>query len=128
MTPTSIFRGSDRDAGAVRMSAENAARADVADFTEFTHHAVSDLMRPEGRSGLVIVNPPYGARIGDVAGLRAVYGALGKTLLARFSGWRVGMVTSEPALAYGSGLPFTAGPRALHGGLKVQLFQTGRLK
>ena len=54
---------------------------------------------------------------------------LGKTLLARFSGWRVGLITSEPALAKATGLPF-APPSApiAHGGLSVQLFQTGKLK
>jgi len=127
--PPFMFYGSDRDDGAVRSSLANAERAGVSDFTAFTQGSVADLERPDGPPGLVIVNPPYGARIGNKKLLYAVYGTLGKTLLARFSGWRVGMVTSDAGLAKVSGLPFLPpGPWVPHGGLKVGLFKTGRLK
>jgi putative N6-adenine-specific DNA methylase len=127
--PTVRFFGSDRDAGAIRMSRANAERAGVAEFTEFQQHAVSDLAPPDGPPGLVMVNPPYGARIGDKKPLYALYGALGQTLLTRFAGWRVALITSEAALAKTTGLPFAPpGPPVLHGGLRVLLFQTGRLK
>lgn len=123
------FFGSDRDAGAVRMATDNAARADVAGFTRFRQHAVSDLMPPEGPPGLVMVNPPYGARIGNKKLLYAVYGALGKTLKERFSGWRVGLVTSERGLAKATALPFAPpGPDIPHGGLRIALYQTGPLR
>jgi putative N6-adenine-specific DNA methylase len=122
------FHGSDRDAGAIRMSRANAERAGVAASTEFREHAVSDLLRPEGPPGLVIVNPPYGGRIGDKQSLFPLYRALGQTLLARFAGWRVGLVTNEAALAEATGLPFAApGAPVTHGGLRVTLFQTGAL-
>ncbi|SEQ75251.1 THUMP domain-containing class I SAM-dependent RNA methyltransferase [Thalassovita taeanensis] len=128
VVPTARFYGSDRDAGAIRMSRANAERAGVSEFTDFQCHSVSDLKRPDGPPGLVIVNPPYGARIGDRKLLYSVYGALGKTLLAGFRGWRVGMVTSDAALAKASGLPFVPpGPPVAHGGLRVTLFQTGPL-
>ncbi len=127
-TPQAKFFGSDRDAGAVRMAQENAARAGVAGFTLFRQQVVSDLVRPEGPPGLVIVNPPYGTRIGDKKPLYALYGALGQTLLQRFAGWRVGIITTEASLAKATGLPFLPpAPPVLHGGLKVTLFQTGKL-
>ncbi|OUD11027.1 RNA methyltransferase [Marivivens niveibacter] len=127
-TPTQVFYGSDRDAGAIKGARENAARAGVDDWVTFEHHAVSDLPRPDGAPGIVIVNPPYGARIGNKKLLYAVYGALGKTLLDRFSGWRVGIITSEPALAKTTGLPFEPeNPPISHGGLRIQLWQTGPL-
>ncbi|WP_194093804.1 THUMP domain-containing class I SAM-dependent RNA methyltransferase [Marivivens aquimaris] len=122
------FFGSDRDAGAVRMSTQNAERAGVSGVAAFKNHAVSDLQRPEGAEGLVIVNPPYGARIGQRKLLYAVYGALGKTLIERFSGWRVGIITSDAALAHATGLPFMSEPISVsHGGLRVQLFRTEAL-
>lgn len=123
------FYGSDRDTGAVRNSAANAARSGISDVTTFTHHAISDLQRPEGKPGLVIVNPPYGARIGNRNLLFPLYGALGQTLLTRFSGWRVGLITSEAGLAKATGLPFLPERTSVpHGGLKVTLFRTGPLK
>jgi len=122
------FYGSDRDAGAVRMSTANAERAGVSDLTCFELKPVSDLTPPDGPPGLVIVNPPYGGRIGNRKQLFAVYGALGKTLMARFGGWRVGMVTSDGALAKASGLPFLPTEvQVPHGGLRITLYQTGPL-
>lgn len=117
------FAGSDRDAGAVRMAAENAERAGISAVTVFNQHAVSDAMPPDGPPGLVITNPPYGGRIGNKKLLYGLYAALGETLRTRFSGWRVGIVTSEPGLAKATGLKLKpAGPPVPHGGLKVSLW------
>jgi putative N6-adenine-specific DNA methylase len=117
--------GSDRDAGAVAMSRANAERAGVAALTEFKQQPISDLIPPEGKPGLVIVNPPYGSRIGDRKQLNALYRALGTTLVARFGGWRVGIVTNEVPLAEATGLPFKPpGDPVSHGGIRVRLFLT----
>ncbi|NOT73173.1 MAG: class I SAM-dependent RNA methyltransferase [Hyphomicrobium sp.] len=128
-TPSVRFYGSDRDPGAIRMSEANAARAGVSDFTDFKCQAISELVPPEGPAGLVIVNPPYGDRIGEKHNLTPLYRALGQTLKSRFSGWRVGVITSGNELAHATGLPFlaTTAPVA-HGGLRVTLWQTEALK
>ncbi|WP_093039214.1 THUMP domain-containing class I SAM-dependent RNA methyltransferase [Roseovarius azorensis] len=122
------FYGSDRDAGAVRMAGANAARAGVAALTKFTCQSVSALTRPEGAPGLVMVNPPYGARIGNRKLLFGLYAALGEVLRREMRGWRVGLVTSDGGLARATGLPFLPpGPPVAHGGLKVTLWRTGPL-
>lgn len=127
--PAVAFRGSDRDAGAIRMAKQNAERAGVSGFTQFTQQSVSDLVPPEGPPGLVIVNPPYGTRIGDKKPLFALYGALGQVLKERFSGWRAGIVTTDRALARATALPFLPpAPPVLHGGLKVTLYRTAALR
>jgi putative N6-adenine-specific DNA methylase len=124
--PTALrFLGADRDAGAIRSSQDNAARAGVSALTTFLTQSVSDFTPPEGPPGLVIVNPPWGARIGERKALFPLYGALGKTLLTRFTGWRVGLITTDASLAKATALPFAPpGPAVAHGGLKVFLFQT----
>jgi putative N6-adenine-specific DNA methylase len=128
LRPAVLFHGSDRDAGAIEASRANARRAGVDHVTRFARHAISDITPPDGPPGLVIVNPPYGARIGDRAPLFGLYGALGKTLLARFGGWRAGLITTDSVLARATGLPFDEpSPPILHGGLRVTLFQTGPL-
>ncbi len=92
MPPPSVrFHGSDRDAGAIAMARANAERAGVADLVELRQCPVSELVAPEGPPGLVIVNPPYGGRLGERRKLTPLYRALGATLLARFPGWRVGL-------------------------------------
>ena len=123
------FYGSDRDAGAIAMAQANAERAGVAEYAEFRQCAVSDVVAPEGPAGLVMVNPPYGARIGDRKGLLPLHRALGQTLMARFAGWRVGLITSEATLARATGLPWlpTAAP-VPHGGLRVTLYRTAALQ
>ncbi|MFD2740863.1 class I SAM-dependent RNA methyltransferase [Sulfitobacter aestuarii] len=127
--PEQCFFGSDRDAGAIRMSRANAERAGLAHYCRFENHAADELQRPEGAPGLVIVNPPYGGRIGNKKLLYPLYGTLGQTLKERFRGWRVGIITSEPPLAKATGLPFKAqGAPVAHGGLKVWLWQTDPLR
>ncbi len=123
-----VCLGYDRDGGAVTMATANAARAGLSEACQFARQAVSDLARPDGPPGLVMVNPPYGARIGDRRALFALYGALGAVLQDRFAGWRVGLVTSDGGLARTTGLPFQDDSAPVqHGGLTVRLYQTGPL-
>ncbi len=127
-TPGVGFYGYDRDAGAISGATKNAAKSEVADWASFDTQALSDLTPPPGPKGLVIVNPPYGARIGDKKALFGLYGALGKTLKQRFQGWRVGIVTSDGGLARATGLPLLPpGPVVDNGGIKVKLFRTEAL-
>jgi len=122
------FYGSDRDAGAVRMSTANAERGGVDDITTFNTHPLQDAVAPEGPKGLVMINPPYGARIGNKKILYSVYAGLGTVLKERFRGWRVGMVTSEPSLAKTTGLKFLDPlPSVSNGGLRINLYRTGKL-
>ena len=126
--PAQHFHGSDRDAGAVRMSTANARKAGVADYITFQNLSVNDVKRPDGPPGLVICNPPYGARIGNQKLLYGVYAGMGDMLKSEFKGWRVGIVTNDPSLAKATGLPFKPkGAPIPHGGLKVWLFQTRAL-
>ena len=97
-------------------------------LTHFTCTPVADLTPPEGPPGLVIVNPPYGGRIGKKGPLYAIYGQFGEAMRTRFSGWRVGLITTEAGLVKSTGLPFgPPGPIVAHGGIKIRLWQTAPL-
>lgn len=126
--PDFRFYGCDRDSGAIEMSRANAERAGIADITAFRQCAVSAATAPNGPPGLVIANPPYGTRLGDKKKLHALYRSLGETMKARFSNWRVAIITTDTALAKATGLPFLLpkGPFS-HGGQRVTLFLTARL-
>jgi putative N6-adenine-specific DNA methylase len=127
-TPAVRFYGSDRDANAVAMSRANAERAGVSHLIDFKQLKVSEVTPPVGPPGLVIVNPPYGTRIGERKKLQPLYRALGQSLMSRFPGWRVGLLTTDATLAKATGLPFEppSAPVA-HGGLRVTLFRTAPL-
>lgn len=119
------FYGSDRDDGAIKMSTENAARAGINALTEFKQQTISDITPPTNTPGLVIVNPPYGGRIGDKNKLISLYKTLGKVLLNNFSGWRAGIITTDTSLAKATTLAFLPTDRPVqHGGLRVMLFRT----
>jgi len=117
------FHGSDRDAGAITAAAANAARAGVESLCSFARKPVSEIAPPAGATGLIIMNPPYGARIGDKKKLMALYAAVGKVLRERCAGWRVGIITNDEALARATGLALKKGAPVLHGGLRVWLYQ-----
>lgn len=122
------FYGSDRDPGAIRMSRDNAERAGVVNLTQFDEQLVEALTPPEGPAGLIIINPPYGTRIGNKAPLLTLYRVLGGVLKDKFGGWRVGIITTDAQLAKATGLPFDKpGAPVLHGGLRVTLYQTRAL-
>lgn len=128
VAPGLRFYGSDWDEGVIRMAQANAERAGVSEITQFRPFMIDVLAAPAGPPGLVIVNPPYGGRIGDRQRLQSLYRSLGNTLKSRFSGWRVGLVTSEAHLAKATGLPFgPPGAPVGHGGLSVSLYRTGPL-
>lgn len=126
--PVARFFGSDRDQGAIASARANAGRAGVAEWCSFECKPLSAAMPPDGAPGLVLVNPPYGARIGERKLLFGLYGALGQVLTTNFKGWRVGIVTSDGGLARATGLRFLDPlPAVAHGGLSVSLYRTGRL-
>ena len=122
------FFGSDRDPGAIRMSIANAERAGVDAVTRFAVSAVTELEAPDCAPGLIMLNPPYGTRIGNKGPLFGLHAQMGERFRSHFPGWRVGMVTTEAGLARATGLPWQEpGPIVAHGGLKVRLWRTGPL-
>lgn len=115
--------GQDRDDGAIRAATANAARAGVAGAVALSRAAVSDLVAPPGGPGLVIANPPWGARIGQRKPLFALYGAFGRVLAERFGGWRVAILCPDAGLVGATGLGLAAaGPPVDIGGIKAQLW------
>jgi putative N6-adenine-specific DNA methylase len=118
------YFGFDRDQGAIQGAGANAERAGLSDWTSFTCQPVSALTRPDCAPGLVMVNPPYGGRIGNIGQLYGLYASLGKVLTEQFKGWRVGLVTTEAKLAHTTGLKLEAGAPIPHGGMKIRLFQS----
>ena len=119
------FYGSDRNVNVIGFSKANAKRAGVDDLCHFTPVPLDKLTRPDCPPGLVMVNPPYGARISKKKDLFGLYSQFGSIMRERFAGWRVGLVTSDTDLAAVTKLPWLASEAPIaHGGLKVKLFQT----
>ncbi len=113
----------DRDPKAVAAARANAERAGVADALVLHRGDLFD-HRPEGPAGVVVLDPPYGRRIGgpDTPGL---YRKIGAHLRAHFPGWRYALLCPTPRLAHTTGLTGKR-HRLTHGGKRVVLV-AGRL-
>ncbi len=108
---------SDSDTAVLQAARAHAQIAGVADRIEFD---VCDLARspvPEASAGsVIVVNPPYGVRLGDAAKLRPTYAAIGSFLRRQADGYRGFVFTANPELAEQVGLrarrslPFFNGP------------------
>lgn len=116
----STIEASDRDEGAVAAARANATRAGVADAIHFRACAVS-AVEPPSAPGLLIGNLPYGKRTGD--DVRNLYAQFGKTVRAKFSNWRVGILAGNMSLAQATGLDFESPLMIENGGLKVPFVQ-----
>jgi len=111
---------SDRDEGAVQVARRNAERAGVAADIRFGVAALSSVQLPPSE-GVVVVNPPYGVRVGDRGPLRDLYAAFGRLLRDRMAGWRIVLLSADPALEAQLGLPLEELLATRNGGVPVRL-------
>lgn len=111
---------SDRDTGAIAAATDNARRAGVLDDIEFRACALSSIEPPPG-PGLLVTNPPYGARVGAARDLRSLYAQLGKTARAQCPGWTLALLSADRNLEAQAKLPFTQALRFRNGGIPVRL-------
>jgi 23S rRNA (guanine2445-N2)-methyltransferase / 23S rRNA (guanine2069-N7)-methyltransferase len=98
------MRGYDREQSAIRAAIANANRAGLGDYLVFEKRELASLAPSASADGLVLVNPPYGARLGEADALRPLYETLGRQLLACFQGWEAAVFTGEPSLGRSLGL------------------------
>ncbi len=119
------FYGSDRDKGAIQNSIKNSKKANVETICQFETSSISGAIPPTQEPGIVLVNPPYGKRVGNRKNLFALYRSLGQTLSEKFVDWQVGIITSDPGLAKATGLKFLDISSTVdNGGIKVKLYKT----
>jgi putative N6-adenine-specific DNA methylase len=95
--------GSDRDPDILNQARMNAEQCGVADKVTFTQTELSQIEAP-GNSGVIICNPPYGERLGDVRELGDFYKLLGDVFKQRFKGWTAFVLTGNKELAKRVGL------------------------
>ncbi|MCB0351033.1 MAG: RNA methyltransferase [Bdellovibrionales bacterium] len=84
--PNVHLYGYDRDSKVVRMARRNAERAGVDDLITFEQSGVDMLARPVEK-GMMILNPPYGERLGVTEELKDSYKDLAYGLKKEFKGW-----------------------------------------
>lgn len=116
--------GADADARVLAHAAENARAAGFEGRIELAHVALAAQRRPAslaGRQGLLICNPPYGERLGEVEQLRGLYADLGRLVREEFAGWRAAILTAEGPLEDALGLRFARRYRFRNGQIDCRL-------
>lgn len=99
------IQGFDHNPAAVHAALANVERAGLhgrihIERRELEHCAPA---RPKD-TGLVVVNPPYGERLGADSDLENLYRRLGERLKEGFPGWRAAVITGNPELGKKLGL------------------------
>jgi len=74
--------------------------------------------RLTSKKGVVVLNPPYGKRLGRDMDITRFFSEIGKKLAKDFKGWRVGIIYTEKALSKATGLALQPMP-FFHGGLDL---------
>lgn len=100
-----LIEGYDIDAAAIKIAFENIERAGMRGKIHVEKRAL-DAFAPKANAkpGLVVVNPPYGERLGEADELAPLYTLLGDRLKAGFEGWRAAVFTGNPDLGKQMGL------------------------
>lgn len=99
------IHGFDSDPEVLEMARRNLERAGLSDHISLACRPLSRLRNPgAGSRGLVIVNPPYGERLGEVHALGELYASLGERLRSEFQGWQAAVFTANPQLGKSMGL------------------------
>lgn len=101
------IRGYDADIRVIRAAEENIVTAELDHWLRVSRKELAEFKKPthtELKNGLVLSNPPYGERLGEVESLKMLYAHLGERLRNEFQGWRAGVFTGNPELGKQMGL------------------------
>jgi putative N6-adenine-specific DNA methylase len=99
VTPPHPIVARDRDQRAVSAAKRNATAAWVNQYVTIERRDALDLQLPWEGVGMIVSNPPYGRRMGDVNRLRKMYRRLGDQLKERAAGSTAWLLVGNRELA-----------------------------
>lgn len=116
--------GSDSSEELVGIARNNIKAANLSALIKVSLHDATENLTPYTEiAGLVITNPPYGKRIGQVQILRTLYHRFGQQLKANFNGWTAVIITSEQELAKSIAMRAFRKNTLFNGAIKSTLYQ-----
>ncbi len=101
------IRGYDADLKVIRAAEDNIVSAELDHWLRVSRKELAEFKKPthaQIKNGLILSNPPYGERLGEVESLKMLYAHLGERLRNEFQGWRAGVFTGNPELGKQMGL------------------------
>ena len=119
---TSRLIGFDASEAAIESTRRALEDVGLSRLATLRRAAIEETCAPEGiSSGVLVVNPPYGERLGNESELGIVYESLGDTLKRGFRGFDAFVLTSSPSLAKRIGLRATQKIPLYNGPLECRL-------
>jgi 23S rRNA (guanine2445-N2)-methyltransferase / 23S rRNA (guanine2069-N7)-methyltransferase len=115
--------GYDMNPRAVQQAKTHAERAGLQQVVYFEQRALSKTPKLSNPAGLVVVNPPYGQRLGEVTELGGLYAELGQVLKRNFQGWKAAVFTGNPQLGHALGLRALLDNKLYNGPIECRLLR-----
>ncbi len=123
-----VICGSDNSEILVGISRKNINAAGFSSVIKVSVLDATKNLKPctdglDDKPGLIVTNPPYGKRIGQIQLLRTLYYRFGIQLKTNFNGWTAVIITSEQELAKSLGLRAFRKNTLFNGAIKSVLYQ-----
>ncbi len=95
--------GYDEDPHAIKIAFENIERAGLRGKVHVEKRSL-DSLESIATTGLVVINPPYGERLGEESELQFLYTSIGDKFKKEFVGWKGAVFTGNPELGKQMGI------------------------
>lgn len=97
---TAKYYGFDADKFVLQAARRNAQAAGVADYIHFQQADINSFFYKGayGQCGLIVSNPPYGERLGELPELLPVYSQLGQAFKTFPNDWQMALITNNDTL------------------------------
>jgi 23S rRNA (guanine2445-N2)-methyltransferase / 23S rRNA (guanine2069-N7)-methyltransferase len=119
-----VILGFDHDPKAILTAQQNARVAGIAPRVRFEHKSLDQNHSAGGlQHGLVVTNPPYGERLGNVETLGPLYVALGDWLKRECRDWKAGVIVGDRELGKQIGIRASKINSFYNGALECKLLQ-----
>ncbi len=115
--------GSDIQGKLVSITRANASRAGVAENIEAFKKSVTEILPPCEEAGLIIVNPPYGERLGITEELKDVYRDLSFQLRQHFKGWTLWILSGNEELTGALKMKASKSYRVYNGNIECRFLE-----
>lgn len=93
------IRGYDGNSRILDVTVANIENAGLDEHIRIAHKPLDQFGKATAETGLLVTNPPYGARMGEVEQLIPLYEKLGVVLQKNFTEWRAAIYTGNLDLA-----------------------------
>lgn len=118
------IRGYDISRVVINIAQENIAQAGLAGYVRVSLKPLAEFKKPTHKDidpGLIITNPPYGERLGEVKELTILYRQMGDRFKEEFVGWQAGVFTGNPQAGKFMGLRASKKYKLFNGSIPAEL-------